>query len=265
MTVLISGQADIKSETIINGPALTCDMDMSMALAAIVGLGAALAIMYIVLKKYTYPAVEQPFFSDPTFFGLFAIGLVAGTAVLVGYTFFTGAWGNILLAVLFALVFEFAKLVVLNLKRFHGKSDSVFYGFGMGLGMGGAFAFGLVFYIAYFAEGILGNDVIMWLLFAVIAVQTVLVHSATGLTIGEGIARRRPFEFLFQALIISVSYQLLISQVFAGHSEMWVYLFLVFSFIVAFAYFYRMVYVKLPGIIREVLRNEGKVRKDIPK
>jgi hypothetical protein len=240
-------------------------MDANMALAAVIGLGAALALMYIVLKKYTYPAVEQPFFSDPTFFGLFAIGLVAGTAVLVGYTFFWGAWGNILLAIMFALVFELAKLVVLNLKRFHGKSDSIFYGFGMGLGMGGAFAFGLVFYAASQTAEIVGNDALTWVLFAVIAIQTVLVHSATGLTIGEGIARKRPFEFLFQALIISVSYQLLISQLFAGHSETWVYLFLVLAFVVAFAYFYRMVYVKLPGIIREVLRNEGKVRKDIPK
>jgi len=240
-------------------------MDMNMVLAAVIGLGAALAIMYMVLKKYTYPAVEQPFFSDPTFFGLFAVGLVGGTAILVGYTFFWGAWGQILLALLFALVFELAKLVVMNLKRFHGKSDSIFYGFGLGLGMGGAFAFGFVFYASsgISFEGV--DSAIAWVLFAVIAVQTVLVHSATGLTIGEGIARRRPFEFLFQALIISVSYQLLMSQVFAGHSEMWVYLFLILAFIIALGYFYRTVYVKLPSIIREVLRMEGKVRKDIPK
>jgi len=154
----------------------------------------------------------------------------------------------------------------MNLKRFHGNSDTIFYGFGLGLGMGGAFAFGFVFYASSQTANILGGtDVAAWILFAVIAVQTVIVHSATGLTIGEGIARRRPFEFLFQALIISVSYQLLMSQVFAAHSEMWTYLFLLLAFIVAFGYFYRMVYIKLPNIIREVLRLEGNNRKDIPR
>ena len=241
-------------------------MDINMATAAVIGLGAALALMYMVLRKYTYPAVEQPFFSDPKFFGLFTVGLVAGTAILVGYTFLWDGWGTIIIAVLFALVFELAKLVVLNLKRFHGKSDTIFYGFGMGLGVGGAFAFGFVFYVSSQTAIILGDvGVTAWILFAVIAVQTVLVQSATGLTVGEGVARRIPFEFLVQALIISVSYQLLMSQVFAGHSEASTYLFLILAFIVAFGYFYRTAYIKLPNIVREVLRLEGKSRKDIPR
>ena len=41
-------------------------MDMSMGIAGAVALGGALALMYVVLRKYTYPAVEQPFFSDPS-------------------------------------------------------------------------------------------------------------------------------------------------------------------------------------------------------
>jgi hypothetical protein len=239
-------------------------METNMIIAAVLGLGAALALMYIVLRKYTYPAVEQPFFSDPSFFGLFTVGLVAGTGIFVGYTFFNegGGWGSIVIAILFALIFELAKLVVLNLKRYHGKSDTVFYGFGLGIGVGGAFVFGFIFY----GSSIEGLPAGSWMLFAVIAVQTVLIHSATGMTIGEGIARRRPFEFLLQALIISVAYQLLISQMFVnGQSEMMVYAFLILSFLLAFGYFYHIVYMKLPVVIREVLRMEGKSRKDIPK
>jgi hypothetical protein len=237
-----------------------------MIIAAVLGLGAALALMYIVLRKYTYPAVEQPFFSDPSFFGLFTVGLVAGTAIFVGYTFFQESWSSIIIAILFAMVFELAKLVVLNLKRFHGKSDTVFYGFGLGIGVGGAFSFGFAFYASSQAIAVFeGMDAASWALFAVIAVQTVLIHSATGMTIGEGIARRRPFEFLLQALIISVAYQLLVSQMFASSSDVAVYAFLILSFLVAFGYFYHIVYKKLPGVIRDVLRMEGKTRKDIPK
>ncbi|MDR0779019.1 MAG: hypothetical protein LBE48_06265 [Methanomassiliicoccaceae archaeon] len=243
-------------------------MESNMIFAAIIGFGAALGLIYIVLRKYTYPAVEQPFFSDPAFFKLFTLGLIAGTAVFVGYTFFQKSWASIVIAVLFALVFELVKLVILNLKRFHGKSDTVFYGFGLGVGVGCAFAFGFVFYASSWAIELLGTegtDITMWILFGFIAIQTVILHSATGMTIGEGIARRRPFEFLFQALIIGVAYQLLISQIWAGHSEMMMYAFLVLSFLVAFGYFYHIVYRKLPNVIRDVLREEGKSRKDIPR
>jgi len=241
-------------------------MEANMIVAAVLGLGAALALMYIVLRKYTYPAVEQPFFSDPSFFGLFTVGLIAGTGIFVGYTFFQKSWSFVLIAILFAMIFELAKLVVLNLKRFHGKSDTVFYGFGLGIGIGGAFAFGFSFYASSQAMAFTeGMDAVSWILFAVLAVQTVLIHSATGMTIGEGIARRRPFEFLLQAMIISVAYQLLISQMFASTSDVSVYAFLILSFLVAFGYFYHIVYRKLPNVIRDVLRMEGKSRKDIPK
>ena len=240
-------------------------MEFNMILAAVIGFGVTMAVMYTVLRKYTYPAVEQPFFSDPSFFKLFTVGLVAGTAVFVGYTFFQPSWASIVIAILFALVFELAKLAVINLKRFHGKSDTIFYGFGLGLGVGCAFAFGFVFYASTWAITLLGTaDIAAWIFFAVISIQTVLVHSATGMTIGEGIARRRPMEFLIQALIISVAYQLLMSQLWAGHDETMTYIFLALSFVLSAGYFYHIVYMKLPRVIREVLRMEGRSRKDIP-
>ncbi|MDR2865959.1 MAG: hypothetical protein LBV13_00915, partial [Methanomassiliicoccaceae archaeon] len=114
-------------------------MDSNMIFAAVIGFGAALALMYLVLRKYTYPVVQEPFFSDPSFFKLFTVGLIAGTGILVGYTFFWESWSSIIIAVMFALVFELAKLIVINLKRFHGKSDTLFYGFGLGTGVGCAF------------------------------------------------------------------------------------------------------------------------------
>ncbi|MCL2786469.1 MAG: hypothetical protein FWD81_04535, partial [Methanomassiliicoccaceae archaeon] len=157
------------------------------------------------------------------------------------------------------------KLIVLNLKRFHGKSDTLFYGFGLGVGIGGAFAFGFVFYASSAVSPVVeGSSIMMWVLFALISIQTVVLNSATGMTVGEGIARKRPFEFLIQALIISVSYQLLMSQVWANHSSTLFYLFLILAFLLSVGYFYHIVYVKLPKVIREVLRTEGKSRKDIP-
>jgi hypothetical protein len=104
-------------------------MDYSMAIAAVFGLAPAVALMYFVLKKYTYPAVERPFFSDPTLFGTFAVGLVVGTVLFVVYSYFDRA--SLITAVAFAMIFELIKMVILNMKRFQGKSDTVFYGYGL--------------------------------------------------------------------------------------------------------------------------------------
>jgi hypothetical protein len=239
-------------------------METNMLLSAVISLGTLFIVMYIVLKKYTFPAVKEPFFSDPTFFKLMTLGLVAGTGILVGYTFFgpTGGWSSIFIALAFAVLFEIVKLVFLNLKRFHGKSDTLFYGFGLGIGMGGAFSFGFLFYASSGVSPVVGDDLTVWIFFAIIALQTILLHSALGMTIGEGVARYRPFEFFTQALIISVSYQLLMSQVWAGHSETMTYAFLIIAFLLSFGYFYKTIYDKLPKNIKEVLREKGKTKKD---
>ena len=62
-------------------------MDTALAIAAVIGLGSALVVMYAVLRNYTYPKIEEPFFSDPTLFKLFTLGLFEGTLIFVLYTY----------------------------------------------------------------------------------------------------------------------------------------------------------------------------------
>lgn len=238
---------------------------MSMAIAAVIAFGFTLLLMYAVLKKYTYPNVEQPFFSDPTLFGLFAVGLVAGTVIFAVYTYFVDSWSNVIVAVIFALILELVKLIVLNLKRFHGKSDTIFYGFGLGLGIGCTMAFGMMFYISTISDEVLGQDISSWLILAVIAFTYILLHSSTGTTIGEGIARKRPWEFLMQALLIDMVVQLILAVFFrSAGSSLWIsYALLAAALAASVLYFLRINYLKLPGVVKDVLRMEGKKRDDI--
>ncbi len=93
-------------------------MEMLLMAAAIMAFAPTLLVMYLVLKKYTYPAVEQPFFSDPTFFILFSIALVTGTIL---FAFYTYVWSSIIYAILFAVIEILACVVVFNLKRFRAN------------------------------------------------------------------------------------------------------------------------------------------------
>ncbi|MGE4577221.1 MAG: hypothetical protein AB7D42_01660, partial [Candidatus Methanomethylophilaceae archaeon] len=120
-------------------------MELTFGLAAVIGVAPAMIMMYAVLRKYTYPAVKNPFFSDPTFFKLFVVGLIAGTVLFSVYTYF---WGNVMInAIMFSLLECLILLVVLNLKRFHRKSDTVFYGYGLGLGLGATMSMGMTYYL----------------------------------------------------------------------------------------------------------------------
>ena len=243
-------------------------MDASMGIAGAFALGVALVLMYVVLRKYTYPAVEQPFFSDPSLFILFTVGLIEGTIILVVYTYvlpwYTVPGLGLVVAILFAAIIELVKLVTLNFRRYAGKSDTVFYGFGLGLGLGAAMGFGLIYYLTSRSE----MDAASWVIVLVLALQNIFLHSGTGIRIGEGVARRRPTEFLMLALFVDMAFQVLMVPTFTlspGDDIYYLtYITMAAALVLVVVNLYIMVWKKLPGIINEILKSEGKKRNDIP-
>ena len=239
-------------------------MDMTLGLAAVIGIAPAMILMYIVLKKYTYPAVERPFFSDPSFFGLFVVGMISGTILFAVYTYF---WGNVIMnAILFAVLESMILLVVLNLKRFHGKSDTIFYGYGLGLGFGATMSMGMTYYLmAQVINQGFSVDAPLYLILIVMAISKTMILGSVGLTIGEGVAKLRLMEFTTQAILVNMVYQLVMVPWFMYYGVTAGYLALVLGLVIAIAYFYKTAFVDLPNVIRMVLRQEGKKRNDIPK
>jgi hypothetical protein len=238
-------------------------MDTALAIAAVIGLGSALVVMYAVLRNYTYPKIEEPFFSDPTLFKLFTLGLFEGTLIFVLYTYifqyFTVSGFGLVVAIIFGAVIEFAKLISLNFKRFSGISDTIFYGFGLGLGIGAAMAFGMVY---YWLRGELDPTSVVMVV--MLALQYLLMCSANGIVIGEGVARRKPMEFVFQAVLYSAVFHILIVPFYMNIDQLWIkYAALIAASVLAVFIFYRAVYVRLPRVVDDVLKMNGKTRNDI--
>lgn len=238
-------------------------MDMTMGLAGAIAIVPVMLIMYLSLRRYTYPTVEEPYFSDPPLFGLFAIGLIQGTALFVVYTYFATSWATIVTALIFAVLLEIIKLITMNLKRFHGKSDTVFYGMALGFGIAAAFAGGMAYYITkgstMLSEGI---DAPSWVFVIVYAVAVILLNGATGATIGEGIARKKPWEFFLQAMIPAMLFQIILVPAWSASSDATFYLSVLGAFIVSVAYFYLIVAKNLPRVVRDILRQQGIKRKE---
>ncbi|MDD3232825.1 MAG: hypothetical protein PHT00_01470 [Candidatus Methanomethylophilus sp.] len=239
-------------------------MNYLFGLAAVFAFAPALLLMYGVLRKYTYPAVEQPFFSDPYFFGLFTGGLIIGTVLLLVYTY---VLNFILYVLLYAVIQVLAVVIVLNLRRFRGKSDSVFYGFGVGLGAGAATAMGFIYYLII-ETGLVGENVdaltYVWLF--VVGVSMVLQYAAVGTNVGEGIARHRPLQYASEAIVYNLVYMILLFMMMKyGTSWSMIFVFAAMALAVAAGYCYYADVLKLKNVVRDVLRMEGKKRDDLPK
>ena len=236
---------------------------MAYGLAALLGIAPAMILMYVVLKKYTYPAVERPFFSDPSFFGLFVVGMISGTILFAVYANLSI---NIFVkSISFAILECMILLVVLNLKRFHRKSDTVFYGYGLGLGFGATMSMGMIYFLMV---NIISGDqlgALDYLILITMGISKTLILSSIGLTIGEGVAKLRLMEFTAQAIFVNMVYQLVMVPWFMYPGEWAGYLALVLGLVIAIAYFYKTAFVDLPNVIRMVLRQEGKKRNDVPK
>ena len=237
-------------------------MDMIFGLAMVLGIGPALILMYLGVRNYTYPRVEQPFFSDPRFFMLLVVGMIAGSVLFFALRVL-GFTTNVVYMVLMAVIEVMAMVVVMNLKRFRGQSDSIFYGYALGLGMSCGLSTGIVFVVASTIETIDASVAVIVLM----SVSFSLMLGAVGTTVGEGIARHRVMEFALQAAIPAIIFNILLWVLFQNPEDYGVlyYVCLVVMVAVSAYMFYRTMYQRLPQIIREVLKMEGKRRDDIPK
>ena len=208
--------------------------------AAILALAPTLVLMYVLLRKYTYPYAERPYFSDPTFFLLFAIGLVAGVVMFLVYSY---VMGNIFAVIVYSLIQVMVVIAIMNLKRYRGKSDSVFYGLGFGLGAGGSTATGFIYYIASSAE-VLGGDVdpAGWVFLCFLGLAMIFQFAAVGTNAGEGIARHNPMMFGVQAMIANVVFWIVFTIMLMNSDGPYMYLmaaavFLISVFYLRYAYF----------------------------
>ena len=237
-------------------------MDMIFGLAMVLGIGPALILMYLGVRNYTYPRVEQPFFSDPRFFMLLVVGMIAGSVLFFALRVL-GFTTNVVYMVLMAVIEVMSMVVVMNLKRFRGQSDSIFYGYALGLGMSCGLSTGIVFVVASTIETIDASVAVIVLM----SVSFSLMLGAVGTTVGEGIARHRVMEFALQAAIPAIIFNILLWVLFQNPEDYGVlyYVCLVVMVAVSAYMFYRTMYQRLPQIVREVLKMEGKKRDDIPK
>jgi len=245
-------------------------MDWTFGIALLVGFAPMFILMDRVMKNYTYPRVETPFFKDSTFFIMMTVGIFIGVFIYFGISILhlLGSPISILYMVAVALIELMAMVVVMNLKRFCGKSDSIFYGYGLGLGLAAGMATGFAYSICMTAMGEetpLVDPIPVAIEVICLSISLNLMISSCGTNVGEGIARHLPMQFMLQGAIPLVAFNMLLAVVFYTDNIFMMFVVLIAMVLLGAFYFHKCLFRNLPNVIRDVLRMNGERREDIPK
>jgi hypothetical protein len=159
-----------------------------------IGIIPALIILYIGLKGY------EGHFKDKLIFLTFIVGIIIGfiSAVVELLTGRTGEIGLIFYIILFPVLEQLSKTIVLNLGRFQEKQETTIYGLSLGLGFGSVFTPAAI---------IMGNfqEINVAFIAAIIgSFGIILFHAATGAIIGYGVYSHKLSTYLTFAILLQI-------------------------------------------------------------
>jgi hypothetical protein len=156
-----------------------------------IGIIPALIILYLGLKGY------EGHFKDKLIFLTFIVGIIIGFISAV-IELFTRGIGLIIYIILFPILEQLSKTIVLNIGRFQEKQETTIYGLSLGLGFGSVFTPAAI---------IMGNfqEINVAFIAAIIgSFGIILFHAATGAIIGYGVYSHKLSTYLTFAILLQI-------------------------------------------------------------
>ncbi len=155
------------------------------------GIIPALIILYIGLKGYV------GHFKDKLIFITFIVGIIIGIVSAV-IELLTQNIGLIIYIVLFPVLEQLFKTIVLNIGRFQEKQETTIYGLSLGLGFGSVFTPVAI---------IMGNiqEINLSYIAAIIgSFGLILFHAGSGVLIGYGVYAHKLSTYLTIAILLQI-------------------------------------------------------------
>lgn len=153
------------------------------------GLIPALILMYISLKGY------DEIYKPKTVYITFVIGIIAGFIALI-IEFYTREVG-LLLIILFPVLEQLFKTIILNIGRLQRKRETTIYGLSLGLGFGSMF----IPFTIISSSFLSGYDLLTISLTILGSFGIILLHGATGVCIGYGIYTGELLKYFIFAVL----------------------------------------------------------------
>jgi hypothetical protein len=155
----------------------------------LIGIIPALLFLYLSIKGY------EGRFKDKLIFLTFIVGIIIGVISAV-IELLTNTIGIISIIILFPVLEQFFKTIVLNIGRFQEKQQTTIYGLCLGLGFGSVFTPTAIIMGGFqqidlaFIAAIIGS----W--------GIILFHGATGVIIGYGVYVHKLKTYLTMAILL---------------------------------------------------------------
>jgi len=155
------------------------------------GIIPALVLLYIGLKGY------DDFYKEKNIFLTFVIGIILGfiAALMELFTLTAG----VLIIILFPILEQILKTMILNVGRLHGKKETVIYGLSLGLGFGSIFT-----PVSIILANIQTESILLLTSIILGSIGIILVHGATGIIIGYGVYKGKLMKNYVFALILHI-------------------------------------------------------------
>jgi len=195
------------------------DEQLRFAIAFVLGVGPAILLLWVSLRRFTYPLAPKSLFDDRKVFFAFAVGLAFGAvSSALTYAISTSGLGLILPLIAVALFEESFKVVYLNRKGYRGRFDTTFYGVGLGLGS----AASLIIASAFNANpGLLQSPDVPALIatLALLAFSLTTILASTGALIGFGTAQSKVLGYFLRAFLVRFSHLAILLFFFVARPE----------------------------------------------
>jgi len=155
------------------------------------GIIPALVLLFIGLKGY------DEFYKEKNIFLTFVIGIILGfiAALIELFTLTVG----VLIIILFPILEQILKTMILNVGKLHGKRETVIYGLSLGLGFGSIFT-----PVSIILANIQTESIILLASIILGSIGIILVHGATGLIIGYGVYNGKLMKNFVFVLILHI-------------------------------------------------------------
>lgn len=155
------------------------------------GIIPALLLLWFGLRGY------EGYYKDKNIFLLFIVGIILGFIIALIELFTAGV--RIFYIVLFPILEQMSKVIILNLGRFHDKRETAIYGLVLGLGFGSIFTPASLLVL-----GTQLQDTLTVLLIVVGSIGIIFFQGASGALVGYGVFRSRLMRYTVIAILLEV-------------------------------------------------------------
>ncbi|OGS51171.1 MAG: hypothetical protein A3K65_05585 [Euryarchaeota archaeon RBG_16_68_12] len=192
------------------------DEQLRLMIALAIGIGPALLMMWLSLRRFDYPLAPKALFDDRRVFFALAVGLGFGVFASALTVLVASSGIGLILTLLAIALFESSFLLAyLNRRGYRGRFDTTFYGASLGVGVSATLGMATVYTQN---PEIAGRP--DWFAFLVpFSLSTSLALASVGSLIGYGTAHGQVLRYFTRAYLVRASHLLILAFFIIGGGD----------------------------------------------